>query len=325
MTEDRDRAKAPGSSREGPPPWLGALAEACGDELHRYCGGVLGDAEAERVAVLAFAQAVEQEARAERAGPVELEPLRATVLAMAHNRCVAEGRQERGSAPQHSRGSEDERRAMQALARLRPIGRDVSILRHGLGLRWDAMQRVCGEPPARLVLQVCRAWRRMAHLAQGRPGQPPVRRPGGRALSEREEDWAAIREDARAHAELRAALRRAVEHGEALLLLDPSEAAVHAAELEAERERDQHTGLVFSAPSSGRFYSRSSPDKPAFVTVGDVIEEGAPVALLEVMKTFHRIAYGGAGLPHRARVLAILANDGADLEVGDAILEVEQA
>ncbi|MCA9655810.1 MAG: hypothetical protein H6712_35345 [Myxococcales bacterium] len=213
MTEDRDRAKAPGSSREGPPPWLGALAEACGDELHRYCGGVLGDAEAERVAVLAFAQAVEQEARAERAGPVELEPLRATVLAMAHNRCVAEGRQERGSAPQHSRGSEDERRAMQALARLRPIGRDVSILRHGLGLRWDAMQRVCGEPPARLVLQVCRAWRRMAHLAQGRPGQPPVRRPGGRALSEREEDWAAIREDARAHAELRAALRRAVEHG----------------------------------------------------------------------------------------------------------------
>ena len=119
--------------------------------------------------------------------------------------------------------------------------------------------------------------------------------------------------------------RRAVEHGEALLLLDPSEAAVHAAELEAERERDQHTGLVFSAPSSGRFYSRSSPDKPAFVTVGDVIEEGAPVALLEVMKTFHRIAYGGAGLPHRARVLAILANDGADLEVGDAILEIEQA
>ncbi len=123
-------------------------------------------------------------------------------------------------------------------------------------------------------------------------------------------------------------VRRAREplgYGEPLFVLDPREAAVHAAELEAEREGEQHAGLVFTAPSSGRFYSRSAPDKPAFVKVGDVIEEGAPVALLEVMKTFHRIGYGGAGLPHRARVVAVLAEDGVDLEVGDPILEIEQA
>ncbi|MBC8072185.1 MAG: hypothetical protein IAG13_27945, partial [Deltaproteobacteria bacterium] len=81
--------------------------------------------------------------------------------------------------------------------------------------------------------------------------------------------------------------------------------------------------LVFRAPLSGRFYARSSPDKPAFVAVGDEITSGQTVALLEVMKTFNRLSYGGAGLPERARVRAVLVRDEDDVEAGAAILELE--
>jgi acetyl-CoA carboxylase biotin carboxyl carrier protein len=78
--------------------------------------------------------------------------------------------------------------------------------------------------------------------------------------------------------------------------------------------------LLFCAPSSGRFYSRSSPEVEPFVAAGDEIAGGQVVCLLEVMKTFNRIEYGGEGLPARARVVAVLAHDGDDLEAGQPIL-----
>ncbi len=85
------------------------------------------------------------------------------------------------------------------------------------------------------------------------------------------------------------------------------------------------TGLVFQAPSSGRFYVRPGPDKPPFVAAGDTLKGGQVVALLEVMKTFNRIAYGGAGLPDPARVVRIIPDDGADVEEGDPLVELEPA
>jgi acetyl-CoA carboxylase biotin carboxyl carrier protein len=118
--------------------------------------------------------------------------------------------------------------------------------------------------------------------------------------------------------------RVSVEHGQLLLVLDPSAGAV----LEVEREAEALApdgGLAFRSPSSGRFYRRPSPDKPAFVEVGATVEEGQTVCLLEIMKTFHRIAYGGTGLPKRAKVVAIVHDDGADVETGDVLLRLEGA
>lgn len=82
-------------------------------------------------------------------------------------------------------------------------------------------------------------------------------------------------------------------------------------------------GLTVRAPSSGRFYGRPGPGKPAFVSVGDVIREGHTVCLLEVMKTFHRVTYGGGGLPPEARVTAIAVADEADVNSGDVLLHLE--
>jgi acetyl-CoA carboxylase biotin carboxyl carrier protein len=115
--------------------------------------------------------------------------------------------------------------------------------------------------------------------------------------------------------------RRAVDHGQLLLVLDPEAAAGVAAEDAAAAEGPAATeGPVFRAPTSGRFYSRPGPDRPPFVQPGEEIAVGQTVCLLEVMKTFHRVTYGGKGLPERARVQAVLPAEESDLNAGDVIL-----
>ncbi len=117
--------------------------------------------------------------------------------------------------------------------------------------------------------------------------------------------------------------RLPVGYDSPLLSVDPSAASVGAAAAAAADAGPGAGGLVFKAPSSGRFYAKPGPDKDPFVRVGDEITTGQTIAILEVMKTFNRISYGGAGLPARAKVLAILAADGDDVDRGAPLLELE--
>ena len=109
--------------------------------------------------------------------------------------------------------------------------------------------------------------------------------------------------------------RVAVDHGALLVRLDP-EAVARATGTPTRPTEAAATGRVFRAPTSGRFYGRSSPDKPAFVAIGDTLAPGATICLLEVMKTFHRVTYSG----EPAQVTAVLVTDGADVNQGDALL-----
>ncbi len=119
--------------------------------------------------------------------------------------------------------------------------------------------------------------------------------------------------------------RPAVDFGAWILRLDPEAGGVGAGLGTADEAGVAEGAVVFKAPSSGRFYARPSPDKPAFVEAGTIVETGNTVAILEVMKTFNRIAYGGSGLPPRAKVVRVIPNDGDDLGRGDVILELEPA
>jgi len=118
----------------------------------------------------------------------------------------------------------------------------------------------------------------------------------------------------------------AVAYGDFLVALNP---ALHlggdaaAALGDATTAADGVAGLVFRAPTSGRFYGRSAPDKPPFVAPGTELSPGVTICLLEVMKTFHRVTYGGPGLPDAARVTRVLVADGADVNAGDPLLALE--
>lgn len=110
--------------------------------------------------------------------------------------------------------------------------------------------------------------------------------------------------------------RRAVGYGDVLFRVVAGEVGAVAQDTEAAHAV---AGLVFRAPTSGRYYSRASPDKPAFVQVGSELQPGATVCLLEVMKTFNRVTYSGA----RVRVTELLVADGADVNSGDPLLALE--
>ncbi|WP_204128377.1 biotin/lipoyl-containing protein, partial [Pseudomonas ogarae] len=48
-------------------------------------------------------------------------------------------------------------------------------------------------------------------------------------------------------------------------------------------------GHVLRAPMVGTFYASSSPDKPAFVSVGQAVKAGETLAIIEAMKMFNPI------------------------------------
>lgn len=84
--------------------------------------------------------------------------------------------------------------------------------------------------------------------------------------------------------------------------------------------------LVVVARSAGRFWHRPSPGEPALAKEGQELSSGTPLGLLEVMKTFAHVTYqpgSSADLPARARVVKMLAGDGADVVEGDALVQVE--
>ncbi len=115
---------------------------------------------------------------------------------------------------------------------------------------------------------------------------------------------------------------RAVGYGDALATLDASSRSGRADDETAPVDTAKAIdGLVFRAPTSGRYYGRPTPDKPVFVSVGSELQPGTTVCLLEVMKTFNRVAYAGAP----ARVRELLVADGADVNAGDPILAIELA
>ena len=82
--------------------------------------------------------------------------------------------------------------------------------------------------------------------------------------------------------------------------------------------------LAFRAPYSGRFWMRPAPGDPAFAEAGAELGAGQTLGLIEVMKTFTHLVYRPGGeLPERARLLRFLVKDGAEVEQGAALLELE--
>lgn len=92
------------------------------------------------------------------------------------------------------------------------------------------------------------------------------------------------------------------------------------------RRREERDDRIFRAPHAGRFWHSPSPEEPPFVTAGAELEDGQPVGLIEVMKTFGRVLYRAEdALPRKAKVVKVLVEDGGDVDAGDPLLELEPA
>ena len=68
-------------------------------------------------------------------------------------------------------------------------------------------------------------------------------------------------------------------------------------------------GHVLRAAMVGTFYASSSPDKPAFVSVGQAVKAGETLAIIEAMKMFNPIEADVSGT-----IVAILGENGQPVE-----------
>ncbi len=83
-------------------------------------------------------------------------------------------------------------------------------------------------------------------------------------------------------------------------------------------KEDKSVAIV--APLTGVYYASPSPTLPPFVSIGDVVQVGQIVALVEAMKVFNEIPAGVSG-----RVTALVAPIGEVVQKGDVLLRIHVA
>ena len=94
-------------------------------------------------------------------------------------------------------------------------------------------------------------------------------------------------------------------------------APVKQAAAPVEEEATADDTVTINALMVGTFYSRPNPDKPAYVKVGDQIEVGQIVCVLEAMKLFNNLNSEVSGT-----VVEILVADGDLVEFGQPLFRI---
>jgi len=97
----------------------------------------------------------------------------------------------------------------------------------------------------------------------------------------------------------------------------PVAAAVAAPVAEAVVADSSHPGAV-NSPMVGVAYLTPEPDTPNFVSVGDTVEVGQTLMLIEAMKVFNPIHSSKAG-----KVTRILIDNGSPVEFGEPLMIIE--
>lgn len=98
---------------------------------------------------------------------------------------------------------------------------------------------------------------------------------------------------------------------------DPGQRSVLQAGGKSQESHQSSSGVPVVAPLTGVYYSRPTPDQPAFAEPGMAVEAGQVVALIETMKLFNEVITEVSG-----EVVTILARDGDLVETGKPIMYV---
>ena len=78
------------------------------------------------------------------------------------------------------------------------------------------------------------------------------------------------------------------------------------------------SGNLISAPMVGTYYSAPSPSANPFVTVGQHVNKGDTVGIIEAMKIMNQIE-----ADHSGTVVEILVKDGEAVEFGQALIVIQ--
>lgn len=99
----------------------------------------------------------------------------------------------------------------------------------------------------------------------------------------------------------------------------PAPKAVASTE-QSEKAETNTSYLEIKSPMVGTFYRSQSPDKPPYVKVGDVVESGETVCMIEAMKLFNEIES-----EIRGKIVKVMVEDAQPVEYDQVLFLVEPA
>jgi len=96
-------------------------------------------------------------------------------------------------------------------------------------------------------------------------------------------------------------------------------AAAQSAEAAAPAEAPEEDGFEVTAPMVGTFYAASSPGAAPYVQVGDRVNEGDTLCIIEAMKMMNQIEADVSGV-----VKSIRIQNGEPVEFGQVLFVIDQ-
>jgi len=82
--------------------------------------------------------------------------------------------------------------------------------------------------------------------------------------------------------------------------------------------KEENSYVTIKSQMIGTFYRSASPDKPAFVSVGDTIKEGDTICIVEAMKLFNEIESEISG-----KIVKVLVDDTTPVEFDQPLFLVD--
>jgi acetyl-CoA carboxylase biotin carboxyl carrier protein len=98
----------------------------------------------------------------------------------------------------------------------------------------------------------------------------------------------------------------------------PSVAPEKTSESKTAESQKTDNYLTIKSPMIGTFYRQQGPGKPLFVSVGDEVEVGQVVCIIEAMKLFNEIESEVAG-----KIVKVLVEDASPVEFDQPLFLVE--
>jgi acetyl-CoA carboxylase biotin carboxyl carrier protein len=114
-------------------------------------------------------------------------------------------------------------------------------------------------------------------------------------------------------------LRRGSVVASAPVAMPPAEAVALpvAAAVQAAKPAPEVESQYIRSPMVGTFYTSSSPDAPAFVSVGSNVRKEATVCIIEAMKVFTEIPAGVSGT-----IAEVMVKNGQSVEFGQPLFRL---
>ena len=100
-------------------------------------------------------------------------------------------------------------------------------------------------------------------------------------------------------------------------IIQQSEVSGAESEIQQKIETSKAEGNVITSPIVGTFYRKPSPDKDPFIRVGDTVEKGDVLCIIEAMKMMNEIKSDFSG-----KIVSINLEDGEPVEFGQSIITI---